>query len=59
MGAEVGAAVADNYPLNGGAADRAELTTQAVGNLKLKVGCAQCSIGAEIGICAGTLVTDS
>ena len=57
--AEVGTAVADNYPLNRGAADRAELTTEAVGNLKLKVGGAQCSIGAEVGIHAGTLITNS
>ncbi|GAI36439.1 unnamed protein product [marine sediment metagenome] len=35
--AEVGASVADNYPLNGGAAGWTGLTAQAVGNLKLEV----------------------
>ena len=54
FGAEVAAAVADNYPLNRGATDGAELTTQAVGNLKLEVGSAPCAIGTKVGICAGT-----
>ncbi len=57
--AEVCAAVADNYPLNRGATERAELTTQAVGNLELKVGRAQCSIGPKIAIHAGSLIADS
>ncbi len=56
--AEVTAAIADNYPLNRGATDGAELATQAVGHLELKVGSAQCSIGTEVGICAGALITN-
>jgi len=59
VGAEVGAAVADRDTLNRGAADRAELTTQAVGDLELKVGSAQCAIGADIIFHAGTLITNS
>ena len=59
MGAEVGAAIADGDALNRGAADRAELATQAMGDLELKVGRAQCSIGAKIGICAGALIANS
>ena len=58
VGAEVAAAVADGSALDRGAADRAALTTQAVSNLKLKVGGARCAIGAKIGICAGTLIAD-
>ena len=58
FGAEVSTAVADDYPLNRGATDGAELTTQTVGNLKLEVGSAQCAIGTKVGICAGTLITD-
>ena len=58
MGAEVATAVADNYPLNRGATDGAEFTTQAVGDLELKMGSAQCAIGTKIGICAGTLITN-
>ena len=56
--AEVAAAVADGDVLNRGTTDRAELATQAVGNLELKVGCPQCSIGTEVGIHAGTLITN-
>jgi len=40
VGAEVGAAVADGYPLNGSTTDGAEITAKAVGNLEVKVGCA-------------------
>lgn len=56
--AEVAATIADGNALNRGATDRAELTTKAVGDLKLKVGSAPCAIGAEIGICAGTLIAN-
>ena len=56
--AEVGAAVADRYPLNGGAADGAEVTAKAVGNLKLKVCRARCAIGTEVGIHAGSFITN-
>ena len=59
MRAEVRAAVADGDSLNRGAADRAELTTKAVGDLKLEVGGAPCAIGAEVVFHAGTFVTDS
>ena len=58
FGAEVAAAVADRDTLNRGATDRAELTTKAVSNLELKVGSAQCSIGAEVGIHAGSFITN-
>lgn len=58
MGAEVGATVADGYPLDGGAADGAEVTTKAVGNLKLKVSCAQFPAGTKIGIHAGSFITN-
>jgi len=56
--AEVAATIADGNALNRGATDRAELTTKAVGNLELKVSSAQCSIGAEVGIHAGSLITN-
>lgn len=59
LGAEVGAAVTDNYPLNGGAADGTEVATQAVGNLKLEVSRAQCPIGAEVIFHAGSFIADS
>ena len=39
LGAEVAATVADGDTLNRGATNRAGLTTQAVGNPKLEVGC--------------------
>ena len=32
--------------------------TAAVSNLKLKMGSASCSVGSEIGICTGSLITD-
>ncbi len=58
LGTEVGAAVADSYALNGGAADRAEFTAKAVSNLKLKLGCPQLTAGAEVGIHAGSFITN-
>ena len=58
MGAEVAATIADGDALNRSATDGAELTTQAVGNLKLKVGSAQCPVGAEVGIHAGSLIAN-
>ena len=58
FGAEVGAAVADKYPLNGGAADGAEVTTKAVGDLKLEVGGAPFTAGAKVMPHAGSLVTN-
>ena len=58
MRAEVGAAVADGYPLNGVTADRAEVAAKAVGNLKLKVGGAWLPAGAEVGIHAGAFITN-
>jgi len=59
LGTEVRTTVADNYAFNGGAADRTEFTTKAVGNLKLKVGCAQFTTGTEVGIHAGAFIADS
>ena len=59
FGAEVAATVADGDALNRGATDRAGLTAQAVGNLKLKVGSAQLTTGAEVGIYTGSLITYS
>lgn len=53
LGAKVATAVADDYPLNRGATDGAKLTTEAVGDLKLEVGSAQCTIGTKVGIHAG------
>ena len=58
VGAEVGAAVADGYPLNGDATDGAEVTTKAVGNLKVKVSCAQFTAGTEVGIHTGSFITN-
>ena len=58
MGAEVGAAISDKYSLNGGATDGAEDTTKAVGNLKLKMCRARCAIGTEVGIHAGSFITN-
>ena len=58
FGAEVAAAIADGDALNRGATDGAELTTKAMGDLKLKVGSAHCSVGAEVGIHAGTLIAN-
>ena len=55
-GAEVGATIAHNYPLNGGAADGAEVAAEAVGNLKLEVSRAQLTAGAEVGIHAGSFI---
>jgi len=51
--------MADRDALNKGATDGAELAAQAVGNLELKVGSAQCSVGSEIIFHAGALITDS
>ena len=58
LGAEVAAAMADGDALNRSATDRAELTTKAVGDPKLKVGSAQRAVGAEVGIHAGSLITN-
>jgi len=58
VGAEVGATISDKYPLNGGATDGAEDTTKAVGNLKLKMCRARCAIGTEVGIHAGSFITN-
>jgi len=58
VGAEVGAAVAGSYPLNGSTTDRAEVTTKAVGNLKMKVGSARFTTGTEVGIHTGSFITN-
>jgi len=58
FGAEVGTAVADDYPFNSGTADGAELTTQAVGNLELEVGGARCTVRTEVGINAGAFIAN-
>jgi len=58
FGAEVAAAVADNYTLNGGVANGAEPTTKAMSNLKLKMGCPQFTTGAEVGIYTGSFIVD-
>jgi len=58
VGAEVGAAVADGYPLNGGAAELAEVATKAVGHLKLKVGGARFPAGAKVMPHAGAFITN-
>ena len=58
LGAEVAAAVADGNTLNGSAADGTEVATQAVGNLKLKVGCPLFAAGAKVGVGAGPFITD-
>jgi len=57
-GAEVAAAVADNYPFNGSAADRAAVATEAVGNLELEVSCSLLTIGAKVGVGARSLITN-
>ena len=51
--------MADGDALNRGAADCAELATKAVGDLELEMGSAQCPIGAEVGIHAGSLIAYS
>jgi len=59
VGAEVGAPITNDYPLNRGATDRAEVAAKAMGNLKLKVGCPLFPARAKVGIGAGTLIADS
>ena len=58
LGAEIGAAVTDNNPLNRGAASLAEFAPQPVGDPKLKVSRAQLPTGAKVGIHAGSLITN-
>jgi len=58
VGAEVAATIADRDTLDGGAASGAEPTTKVMSNLKLKVGYAQFTAGAEVGIHAGSFVAD-
>jgi len=48
-GAEAGAAVLHQDPLDGAAAKRARLTS-TVSNLKIGMGCAQFAMGADVGI---------
>ena len=57
MGAEVGATIADGEALVRGAAVRARFAT-AMGNLKLKVGGADLSARAQVGIHAGAFITN-
>ena len=54
-GAEVAAAISDRETSNRGAAGRAVLTT-TVGNLELKVGGAQCAIGAVVVFYTGSFI---
>jgi len=58
VGAEVGAAVTDSDALNGDATDGAEVTTKAVGNLKMKVSCARFPAGTEVGVHTGSFITN-
>ena len=57
-GAEAGAPTSQEEALNGGAADGAGLAFP-VGDLEIKVGGAQLTAGADIGIGAGSLPGDS
>jgi len=54
-GAEVGAAVLHQDPLDGAAANGAGLAS-LVNNLKIEMGCAQLALRADIGIHAGALL---
>lgn len=56
--AEVAAAISYRDALKRRATDRAELTTQVMGNLKLEVSGAHFTAGAKVGIYAGPLVAD-
>jgi len=51
-GAEVGATVLHQDPLDGAAANGAEFTT-SVSNLETEMGCAQFAVGADIAVNAG------
>ena len=58
VGAEVAAAIADGEALNQSPTDGAELTTKAVSNLKLKMGCPQFTTGAKVCIHTGSFIVD-
>lgn len=58
LGAEVSAPVSDEDTPDGSTTNRTGLAAQAVGNLKLKVGCPQFTAGTKVGIHAGALVSD-
>jgi len=51
-GAEAGATVLHNEPLDGAAANRAGFAS-LMSNLKIEVGCAQLALGTDVSIHAG------
>jgi len=59
LGAEVAATVADGDTLNRGATNRAGLATKVMGNPKLKMGCAQFTTRAEVGIHTSPFIINS
>ena len=56
-GAEAGATVLHQDPLDGAAANGAGLAS-LMSNLKIKMSCAQLALGADVGIHAGALASD-
>jgi len=54
-GAEAGATVLHQNPLNGAAANGAWFAS-LMGNLKIEMGCAQLALGTDVGIHAGALL---
>jgi len=56
-GAEASATVLHRDPLDGAAADGAGFAS-LMSNLKIKMGCAQLALGADVGIHAGALASD-
>jgi hypothetical protein len=56
-GAEAGAAVLHQDPLDGAAANRAGFAS-LVRNLKIEMGCAQLALGTDVGIHTGALASD-
>ena len=57
-GAEVGATVLHQDPLDGAAANRAGFASP-MSNLKIEMGCAQLALGADVGIHAGAFATNA
>ncbi len=57
-GAEIGAAVADGYPLDRGAAVRADLAAEPMGDPELKVGGALFTAGTVVGVHAGPFMVN-
>jgi len=57
-GAEAGATVLHQDPLDGAAANGAGFASP-MSNLKIKMGCAQLALGADVGVHAGDFAADA